>query len=208
MSRKIQRVSVVLDCQGIEHLSEPEIALILRGADELIMRGGRSLLAKVLKGSQSKQLKELNLDQSPVFGGLCSLSLHEITARIDWLIINKYLAIEYAYRLPLLVFTSRGWEIEKKSLTTEIINTLDDVIASRNPAPDLTWLNDVHPEVIQCLLERIESSGNHKYVPLLDRWSRTASRKKRGSIRQLLERLERVDYKRRLSDIGNTRNVR
>jgi len=59
MGRKVHRVPVHPDSKGIEPLSEPEIALILRGADELIGSGGRTLLAKVLKGSKEKRLLEL-----------------------------------------------------------------------------------------------------------------------------------------------------
>ena len=48
MSRRVQRVRYTLETKGIESLPQEEIAAILRGADNLIMSGGRSLLAKVL----------------------------------------------------------------------------------------------------------------------------------------------------------------
>jgi hypothetical protein len=38
------------------------------GADDLIMSGGRALLAKILAGSKDKKLLELELDTSPVYG--------------------------------------------------------------------------------------------------------------------------------------------
>ncbi|MBP8002002.1 MAG: hypothetical protein KA314_26550 [Chloroflexi bacterium] len=41
MSRKAQRVPVHLDAQGVLQLTPIEIAAILRGADEIIMTGGR-----------------------------------------------------------------------------------------------------------------------------------------------------------------------
>ena len=67
MGRKVHRVPVSLDSKGIEPLSEPEIAQILRGADEFIGTGGRRLLAKILKGSKEKRLLELELHQSPAY---------------------------------------------------------------------------------------------------------------------------------------------
>ena len=115
MGRKVQRVPVHLNSKGIKPLSEPEIALILRGADELITTGGRTLLAKILKGSKEKRLLELELDKSPAYGALREISLDQVMARIDWLIINLYLRIEYDYRLPILVYTPQGWEIEKET---------------------------------------------------------------------------------------------
>jgi len=52
MSRKVRRVPVSLDSKGIRHLADSEIALILRGADDLIGTGGRTLLTRILKGSK------------------------------------------------------------------------------------------------------------------------------------------------------------
>ena len=67
MSKKYRHAPVSLDTQGITDLSPQEIAIILRGADEIIMQGGRSLLAKILKGSKEMKLQELNLDQTTPF---------------------------------------------------------------------------------------------------------------------------------------------
>ncbi len=47
MGRKVGRVPVNLDVRGVQPLSDVEIRAILRGADDLIMSGGRSLLARV-----------------------------------------------------------------------------------------------------------------------------------------------------------------
>lgn len=186
MGRKVRRVPVHLDSKGIERLSEPEIALILRGADELIGSGGRRLLAKILKGSKEKRLLELELHKSPAYGALRELSLDQIMARIDWLIINGYLRIEYDYRLPMLVYTRKGWEIEKETFTAEMLEKLDQRITNIDPGENFEWLNVLNREVILGLLDAIESSGNSKYVPALERWSRSAARKVRARINGIL----------------------
>jgi hypothetical protein len=49
--------------------------VILRAADELIATGGRSMLAKILKGSQDKKVLEHELDQCPVYGYYRELTL-------------------------------------------------------------------------------------------------------------------------------------
>jgi hypothetical protein len=113
MAREVRRVPVSLDSHGVRPLSDEEIRIILRGADDLIMSGGRSLLARVLKGSRQKVIFEKELDRSPVYGAMPGLSIDEITRRIDWMIEEGYLAIEYDYRLPLLKYTSMGWAIER-----------------------------------------------------------------------------------------------
>src|SRR4051794_8276448 len=112
MTRRVQRVPYHLDAQGVRGLSEAEIRAILRGADDLIMRGGRSLLVKVLKGSRSKDVLGPSLDRSPVYGCFRHLTPEEVFARIDWMILHGYLTLEYDRRLPLLVYTPKGWAIE------------------------------------------------------------------------------------------------
>jgi hypothetical protein len=64
MGRKIRRV-VNLNSKGIQNIPLPEIKVILRAADPLIMQGGRTLLAKMLKGSKDKDIVERNLNECP-----------------------------------------------------------------------------------------------------------------------------------------------
>ena len=186
MGKKIHRIPVSLDSKGIEPLSEPEIALILRGADELIGTGGRRLLARILKGSKEKRLLELGLHKSPAYGALRDFSLDQVMARIDWLIINGYLRIEYDYRLPMLVYTRKGWEIERETYTAEMLAKLDQRITNSDPDENFKWLNEIHREVSLGLLDAVEASGDSKYVPALERWSRSAVRKVRARISDIL----------------------
>ena len=108
MSRKVNRVTFHLDTKGIRDLPFEEIRVILRAADDLIMQGGRSLLVKILKGSRSKDVISKGLDRSPVHGYYREHSPEDVLARVDWLIHQGYLDIEYDYRLPLLVFRDKG----------------------------------------------------------------------------------------------------
>ena len=89
MGRKVHRVPVYFDTKGISALPFEENKCILRGADEIIMQGGRSLLAKILKGAKDKKVIELKLHTSPAYGYFKVLTLDKITARIDWLIRFK-----------------------------------------------------------------------------------------------------------------------
>jgi len=59
------------------------------------MRGGRSLLVKILKGSRSKDVLSQYLERSPVYGHFQHLTAEEVLARVDWVILNGYLTIEY-----------------------------------------------------------------------------------------------------------------
>ena len=188
MGRKVQRVPVHLNSKGIKPLSEPEIALILRGADELIGSGGRTLLAKILKGSKEKRLLELELDKSPAYGALREISLDQVMARIDWLIINRYLSIEYDYRLPMLVYTRKGWEIEKETFAVEKLAMLDRQL-EEDPDKTYEWLNDMNPKVIHRILDMIADSGDGKYIHALEQWKGSASQKVRRRIHGILRDL-------------------
>jgi superfamily II DNA helicase RecQ len=184
MSRKVRRVPVSLDSRDVEDLSEDEIRIILRGADDIIGSGGRGLLAKILKGSRQKTVLEHELDRSPVYGALSELSLEQITARIDWLIIEGYLRIEYDYRLPLLVYTKRGWEIERETYADELLKGIDRLLAEGDALQDLRWLTERNPEVLQLVLEKIADTGDPRYLPVLKPWQNKATRRISDYIRE------------------------
>ena len=186
MSRKTRRVPVNLDPGDVKDLSEDEIRIILRGADELIMSGGRGLLAKVLKGSRQKVVFEHDLDRSPVYGALSDLSLAKITQRIDWLIINDYLRIEHDNRLPLLVYSDRGWAIEKETYADELLERLDPMLEAGDSLRDLEWLTERNPKVLTRVLEKIAERGDAKYLAVLERWQKRASRRMVSQIRRTI----------------------
>ncbi|HKK22972.1 MAG TPA: RQC-minor-1 family DNA-binding protein [Pseudohaliea sp.] len=190
MGRKVRRVPVSLDAKGVQPLSHEELKTILRGADDLILQGGRSLLARVLKGSKQKAVLEKGLDRSPVYGAMRELSLDEITRRIDWTIKEGYLAIEYDYRLPLLRYTRIGWAIEREIYATELLERIDRELEIDPAQPDLEWFGDQHPEVLELVAETIAQSGDAKYEPVLEAWQGRASRRMRRHVRAAIRALQ------------------
>jgi superfamily II DNA helicase RecQ len=193
MGRKVRRVPVNLDVRGVPPLSEEEIRTILRGADDLIMSGGRSLLARVLKGSKQKAIFEKELNRSPVYGAMRELSIEAITRRIDWTIKAGYLAIEYDYRLPLLKYTATGWAIEKEIYAAELLERLDGEIEQESETGDIRWLSERHPQVLEFVAERIGRSGDPKYLPFLRRWKNKASRRMSRHISKAIDQLQSVN---------------
>jgi hypothetical protein len=189
MSRKVRRVPVRLDAGGIKGLALAEIQAILRGADDLIMRGGRSLLVKVLRGSRAKEVLANSLESSPVHGYYKHLPVAEVEARVDWMILNDYLDIEYDYRLPLLVYTSRGWEIERETYAEELFQKLQATLMAGAPPFDVGQLKDRNREIIWRLLEKIEASGDQSFLPLLEAWAAIDYKKVRQRIREVIGRL-------------------
>lgn len=171
-------------------MPDEEIRIILRGADDLIMSGGRSLLAKVLKGSKQKVIFEKELDRSSVYGAMRELSIDDITRRIDWMIENGYLAIEYDYRLPLLKYTAIGWAIERDIYATELLDRLDREIKQHFETGDVGWFSEQNPEVLELVAERIAHSGDPKYLPFLKHWKNKASRRMSQHIRKAIRALQ------------------
>lgn len=190
MSRRVNRVKYRLDPKGIKELPFHEIQVILRGADDLIMSGGRNLLAKILKGSREKKILELKLDKSPAYGFFKDLAIKDIMAKIDWLIINNYLAIEYDYRLPLLVYTEKGWEIEKDTYSDELLEKLKGMLTSADYS-FLSDLKDRNRSMILLLLEKIQATGDKRFIPLLEAWADIEYKKVRKAIREVISHLSK-----------------
>lgn len=187
MSKKVVRVPVRLDAKHIENLSHGDIVAILRGADGLIMQGGRNLLAKILKGSREKRLLELGLDSCPVYGIYKDVPLQEVQARVDWMILQDYLDIEYDYRLPLLVFTKRGWEIEKETRATELLAEFDVLLENPPDTYDMTYLKDRDRGMIMLFLDKVAVTRNPDYIPLLEAWAKVDYKKVRARIQQVIK---------------------
>jgi RQC domain-containing protein len=185
MTRRVHRVPIHLDPSGVRWLPHTEVAAILRGADDLILRGGRTLLAKILRGSREKRLLELGLDRSPVHGYYRGLHDDEVMARIDWVIEHGYLDVHYDYRLPLLVYTPAGWEIEKETRARELLAGFDAMLAAGPPYP-VEGLKDRNRQVIWRLLELVQERGTRRYAPILEAWQAVDYRKVRQAIARIL----------------------
>lgn len=189
MSKKDKRVRYDLNANGIKSLAESEIRTILRGADDLIMSGGRGMLAKILAGSKDKKLLELELDSSPVYGALKGVSQEVILAKIDWMILHDYLDINYDYRLPLLVFTDKGWEIDRETYAEELMNKLMEA-AEKGTFEFVETLKDRNRGMILILLEKVAQSGKKELIPILKAWKSIEYKKVKTIIQEVIDVLE------------------
>jgi len=188
MSKKKQRVRYELDSGDIKNLTIEEIKVILRGADELIATGGRSMLAKILKGSKDKKVLEHGLDQCPVYGYYRELTLQEITHRIDWMIKKGYLEIEYTDRLPMLVFSKIGWEIEREAYAEELLQTFKRLLEDKDYS-FVQELQDRNRGMIILFLEKIKQTDNARYIPVLKAWKEIEYKKVQAEIQRVIDYL-------------------
>jgi hypothetical protein len=188
MARNVKRVHVHLDTKGIRDLPIEEIRAILRAADDLIRRGGRSLLVKILKGSRARDVIDKGFDRNPVHGYYKEHSPEDVLARVDWLIHHNYLAIEYDFRLPLLVYGEKGWEIEKETYAEELFQKLR-TLTTAAALIDMSFLKDRNRGMILRLLEKIEGSADLAFIPLLEAWAQVDYQKVQQRIRAVIRTL-------------------
>ena len=195
MGRKKPRVDYTLDTGNVARLPDNEIKAILRAADDLIAQGGRSLLTKVLKGSKDKKVLEHGLDNNPSYGFYRHLSLPEVANRVDWAIMYDYLRIEYSDRLPLIVFSEKGWEIERDTYADELLQKMTMLIG-KTDFGFIEGLKDKNRGLILLLLEKISDTNNPDFIPLLKAWQEIDYKKLRAAIQRVIDDLNQhlFDY--------------
>lgn len=190
MSKKVRRVPVVLDTGEIKDLPQEDIRMILRGADELISTGGRSMLAKILKGSKDKKIFEYKLNECPAYGYYQDMKLDDISKCIDWMIKKDYLRIEYDYRLPLLVFSEKGWQIEKETFAQELYQRMCLDVEEKK-ARVLFEMKEVNRQVVMCVLDKIEKDGTEEFLPYLEAWKMLEVKKVAARIAEVEKKISK-----------------
>lgn len=190
MSRKVRRVPVSLDVGEIKDLPQEDIRMILRGADELISTGGRSMLAKILKGSKDKKIFEYKLNECPAYGYYQDMKLDDISKCIDWMIKKDYLRIEYDYRLPLLVFSEKGWQIEKETFAQELYQRMCLDVEEKK-ARVLFEMKEVNRQVVMCVLDKIEKEGTEEFLPYLEAWKMLEVKKVAARIAEVEKKISK-----------------
>lgn len=190
MSKKVRRVPVILDAGEIKDLPQEDIRMILRGADELISTGGRSMLAKILKGSKDKKIFEYKLNECPAYGYYQDMKLDDISKCIDWMIKKDYLRIEYDYRLPLLVFSEKGWQIEKETFAQELYQRMCLDVEEKK-ARVIFEMKEVNRQVVMCVLDKIEKDGTKEFLPYLEAWKMLEVKKVAARIAEVENKISK-----------------
>ena len=169
-------------------MSFDEIKAVLRAANEIIATGGRNMLAKILKGSRDKKLLEHDLDCCPTYGYYRSLTLEEITNRIDWMIKKSFLEIQYSDRFPMIVFSEKGWEIEREIYAEELLERLIKLLDGKDYS-FVAELKDKNQGMILLLIEKIRLTGNARFIPLLKVWKEIENKKIQAEIQRIIDYL-------------------
>ena len=86
------------------------------------------------------------------------MKLDDISKCIDWMIKEDYLRIEYDYRLPLLVFSEKGWQIEKETFAQELYQRMCLDVEEKK-ARVIFEMKEVNRQVVMLVLDKIEKDG-------------------------------------------------
>ncbi len=171
-------------------VTEDDVRAMLLAGDSIVGQAGRSMLAKVLKGSRNKKLLAIGLDKSAGYGYFRSLTLDQITERVDWMILHDFFAIDYDRDMPLLVFTDRGWEIQIENMTELMLKQWETWADTVPQDLDMTYLKDLNRSMILLFLEKVARTHDARYLPLLRQWAPIDYRKVREAIGKVIDYLE------------------
>ncbi|MNB87799.1 RQC domain protein [compost metagenome] len=166
---------------------------ILRAADDIISIGGRTQLSKILKGSKEKKLLELGLDRNPVYGFYRGLTLEQILEKVDFLIRTDFLKTELLGKFPMIVFTPRGWAVERERRAEEFLREWDHWLDNGVTPIGMEYLKERNRGMIYLFLLKILCSGDKRYIPYLRLWEKNDFKKVQSEIRQVIEDLNKRD---------------
>jgi superfamily II DNA helicase RecQ len=174
-----------LDCGEVDGISEAEIVTILRAADSIIGSGGRTLLAKILKGSKDKNVLSHELDKNPCYGAFSDKSIQLIANMIDRCIIDSFLKIDYEGRMPVLVFTDKGWSIEKEVFADELLEQMLNDVA-RGKVDFIDRMLNVNPVCVLLALEKLGRIEEPNLLDALRKWQPLAQGKVKKRLNAIL----------------------
>lgn len=174
-------------------LPRPEFLAILQAADEIIAAGGRTLLAKILKGSKEKKLLELGLDHTPAYGFYRELTMEQTMEKVDVLIEAGYLKTELSGKLPMIEFTVYGWTVRRERGAEELLREWENWLDQGITPVSMEYLKDRNRGMILLFLYKILCSGDRKYIPFLQQWQPIEFRKVQAEIRQVIADLNERD---------------
>ena len=118
------------------------------------------------------------------------MKLDDISKCIDWMIKEDYLRIEYDYRLPLLVFSEKGWQIEKETFAQELYQRMCLDVEEKK-ARVLFEMKEVNRQVVMCVLDKIEKEGTEEFLPYLEVWKMLEVKKVAARIAEVEKKISK-----------------
>ncbi|HPZ81631.1 MAG TPA: RQC-minor-1 family DNA-binding protein, partial [Candidatus Atribacteria bacterium] len=91
-------------------------------------------------------------------------------------------------RRPHLVYTDKGWAIERETYAEELMQKLKKCMEERDYT-FVTELKDRNREMILLLLQKIQKTNNARFIPLLKAWQEIEYKKVQSAIQEVIDYL-------------------
>ena len=103
---------------------------------------------------------------------------------------KDYLRIEYDYRLPLLVFSEKGWQIEKETFAQELYQRMCLDVEEKK-ARVIFEMKEVNRQVVMRVLDKIEKEGTEEFLPYLEAWKMLEVKKVAARIAEVENKISK-----------------
>jgi hypothetical protein len=180
-------------------LLEEERRAILDVCDQAVYRAGRTSVMMALRGSRAEKVKRLGLVDARGHGYFAGRSEEDVLARIDTLIHEGWLRIERNEDgLPLLGYTLAGLEQAKRFAAQTWLEELRGQVSAVAAGEELrlSFLVALSPQrnhdTVEGLVALVEREADAGWLPLLRAWCAAETKRLRGRLRPVIERVERA----------------
>lgn len=163
----------------------------------VVASAGRTTMAMVLRGSRAEKVRRLGFEGCRGHGHFAGMNGDEVLARIDTVIQEGALAIEWNREgMPLLRYTEAGLEEAVGYAADEWLEELRAVVGrGAEGVGGLSFLKDVgsrNTRTALVLAERTAEAATPEWLPLLRAWREREVKRVRAVLAPVIERLERA----------------
>ena len=178
--------------------TDEDLRAILDVCDYLIGRAGRTTAVMALRGSRAQRVLQFQVEHSHGYGYYAGVPEAEVLSRIDALIAEKILCLEYREGFPLLVYSRDGLAIAQRYAAENWLGVLRSriqPIAAGAPL-DLPFLMSQMPnrslDTLHLLTDLVAREANPSWLPLLRAWQAVETRRVRSWLAPILTALEQA----------------
>lgn len=193
-------------------LSETDRKAIFGVCDAVVAAGaGRTVAMMALRGSRAEKVRRLGLVDARGHGHFAKIGEDEVLARIDTLIAEGLLEIEWNEEdMPLLGYTNEGLDLAMEYAAEDWLEALREVVmrelvthgrgrdgvdteeaaADVRALPFLKEMTRRNHETVLVLVERVAEVATTAWLPVLRQWRDAEIRRVRNRLEPLIERLE------------------
>ena len=179
-------------------LLEADRRAILGVADSLIAKAGRTTLAMALRGSRAQRVLQHGVESARGYGHFAGVPQDVVLARIDALIADDILRLEYHDGFPLIVYSDRGLQLAMRYAAEEWLAALRAQVptvregAALQFPPVLADIQGRNQNTALLLADMVGNEADSNWLPLLRVWAARETRRVRGRLHPIITALEKM----------------